>query len=201
MSILVFEDAQVEHLAPVTTGRPACAITVGSYRLIDLLEMLGQPMCGMLRTYLQPLQLADYPRMPPVEQRAQPTSLGPRLAINARVVPSAGTLRALQGLLAESPEQSGIVWEGNQVAAVISPPWTWESIAAAAGGGIESLLLSCKDMPRRNASLKLLAYPHDIIAANMAVFAENMELRIASEGYRQTADGLFMADGADLGQY
>jgi glucose-1-phosphate thymidylyltransferase len=201
LSILIFEDAQVEQLSPVTTGRPACCVTVASYRLIDLLQMLGRPMCGMLRNYLQQLQLADYPQMPPVEQWAQQTTPGPQLAINARVVPSASTLRGLQSLLAEAPEQAGIVWEGNQVAAVINPPWTWAAIAAAAGGGIEALLLSCKDLPPRIAPLKLLSYPHDVIAANMAVFAENMELRIGSEQFRQTSDGLFLADGAQLGEY
>ncbi|MGN6544766.1 MAG: putative sugar nucleotidyl transferase, partial [Aureliella sp.] len=172
MSILIFEDAQVEQLAPVTTGRPACCVTVASYRLLDLLEMLGQPLCGMLRGYLQAIQRADYPQMPPVEQLARQAGRGPQLAINARVIPSAGTLRALRTLLAESADQSGIVWEGNQVAAVINPPWSWSAIAAAAGGGIESLLLSCKDLPPRSASLKLMTYPHDVIAANMAIFAE-----------------------------
>lgn len=201
MSILIFEDAQVEQLAPVTTGRPACCITAGSYRLIDLLEMLGLPMCGMLRNYLQAIQRADYPQMPPVEQWAQQTGPGPQLAINARVIPSASMLRALRGLLAQSPAQPGIVWEGNQVAAVIHPPWTWSAIAAAAAGGIESLLLSCKDVPPRSAPLKLMTFPHDVIAANMAVFAENMEMRVASERYQQTADGVFLADGAQLGEY
>lgn len=206
MSILIFEDAQVDQLSPVTTGRPACCITVASYRLIDLLEMLGRPMCGMLRSYLQPIQVADYPQMPPVEHWAQrPESgqagSGPQLAINARVLPSASMFRGLKNLLAQSAEQSGIVWEGNRVAAVVNPPWTWEAIAAAAGGGIESLLLTCKDLPPLSAPLKLASYPHDIIAANMAIFAENMELRIASERYQQTSDGVFLADGAQLGQY
>lgn len=32
---LVFEDAQVEQLYPITLGRPAFAITCGGARLID----------------------------------------------------------------------------------------------------------------------------------------------------------------------
>lgn len=201
MTILIFEDAQVEQLSPITTARPACCVTVASYRLIDLLEMLNRPLCGMLRGYLRDLQVASYPQMPPVEQWALQTAPGPRLAINARVVPSAATLACLQGLLAQSPDQSGIVWEGNQVAAVVNPPWSWQAISAAAGAGIESLLLSCKDLPSLSASLRLMSYPHEVIAANMSIFAENMQLRIDSQSYRQTTDGVFVAEGAQLGEY
>jgi len=201
LTILIFEDAQVEQLSPITTARPACCVTVASYRLIDLLGMLGRPMCGMVRAYLRDLQIANTPEMPPVEQWAFQSTPGPRLAINARVVPSASTLAELKKLLCHAPEQSGIVWEGNQVAAVLNPPWTWQSIASASGSGIDSLLLSCKDLPRVDATLKLMSFPHEVIAANMAIFAENMQLRIASNAYRQTADGVFLADGAQLGEY
>ena len=201
MTILIFEDAQVEQLSPITTARPACCVTVASYRLIDILEMLGRPMCGMLRNYLRDLQVVDYPQLPPVEQWSLQTSPGPSAAINARVIPSAATLRTLRNLLANTQDQSGIVWEGNQVAAVINPPWTWQAIAAASTAGVESLLLSCKDLPALGASLQLMSYPHEVIAANMSAFAENMQLRIESGRYRQTSDGLFMADGAQLGEY
>lgn len=200
MTILVFEDAQVEQLSPITTGRPACCVTVASYRLIDVLEMLGQPMCGMLRSYLNELQIADLFQIPPVEQWVQHSSPGPRVAVNARVVPSASTLAVLRNLLALSADHAGIVWEGSQVAAIVNPPWTWSSIAAAAGS-IESLLLSCKDLPSLDYSLKLMSYPHEVIAANMAIFAENMQLRIDSQRFQQQSDGLFLAGGAKLGEY
>lgn len=204
MTILIFEDAQVEQLSPITTGRPACCITVASYRLLDILELLGQPLCGLLRSYLHELQLADFPQMPPASQLALQRALGPKLAINARLIPSATTLGALQQLVASGAhaanETSGVVWDGTQVAAVVNPPWNWEAIAAA-GSSLESLLLSCKDLPELPMPLKLMSYPHEVIAANMAIFAENMQLRIASNKYRQTTDGLFMAEDAQLGQY
>ncbi|MCC6508955.1 MAG: glucose-1-phosphate thymidylyltransferase [Pirellulaceae bacterium] len=208
MTILLFEDAQVEQLSPITTGRPACCITVASYRLIDLLEMLGQPMCGLWRAYLRELQLADYPHIPSVDALSEPGARvtlgsGPRLVLNARLVPSASNLAALRNLVqrdARSPEGSGVVWEGSQVVAVVNPPWNWETIASA-GGTIESLLLSCKDLPQLTAPLGLMSYPHEVIAANMRVFAENMQLRIESRRYQQSEDGVFLADDVQLGQY
>ncbi len=205
MTILVFEDAQVEQLSPITTGRAACAVTVASYRLIDLLERLGQPMCGLLRGYLREMQLADMPTMPPVDAMVGAGvtgQAGPQLVVNARLVPSAGTLATLRELLSQASTHStsGVVWEGNQVAAVLNPPWSWQALLAA-GNNIESLLLSCMSLPRLSASLTLMSYPHEVIAANMRVFAENMQMRIASAAYQQTSDGLFLASDAQLGQY
>lgn len=206
MTILVFEDAQVEQLSPITTGRAACCITVASYRLIDVLERLGQPLCGMLRAYLRDLQLADMPTMQPADAMAALQSgaaaRGPRLAVNARLVPSASTLETLRALWqqATTQETSGVVWEGNQVAAVLNPPWSWQSLATT-GNNLESLLLSCMELPRLTSSLALMSYPHEVIAANMRVFAENMQMRINSAAYQQTEDGLFLASDAQLGAY
>lgn len=206
MTILVFEDAQVEQLSPITTGRAACCITVASYRLIDLLERLEQPLCGLMRAYLGDMQLADMPNITPVDSlaAAQNSSAqpGPRLAVNARLVPSATTLATLRDLWrqASAHEASGVAWAGNQVAAVLNPPWSWQALAAA-GNNMESLLLACMDLPRLPAALPLMSYPHEVIAANMRVFAENMQLRIESSAYQQTEDGLFLASDAQMGAY
>ena len=37
MEIIVFEDRYVPRLHPITVGRPAYAISCGSYRLVDWL--------------------------------------------------------------------------------------------------------------------------------------------------------------------
>ena len=47
MSIVLFEDPLVAQLDPTALGRPAFAITCGSYRLIDLVARLnGGCRCG-----------------------------------------------------------------------------------------------------------------------------------------------------------
>ncbi len=175
MTILVFEDAQVEQLSPITTGRAACCVTVASYRLIDLLERLGQPLCGLMRAYLRDIQLADMPTVPPVDALASSQSaiaeLGPRLAVNARLVPSATTLAALQDLLRQATdhETSGVVWEGNQL-----PPFSillgvgrlwrsWQqhgkSVAglhglAASVGVTDTHVVSARSNRRQHASIR-----------------------------------------------
>ncbi len=73
---------------------------------MDLLEQLGQPLCGLTRAYLRDMQLADVPTMPPVDALPAAHSAvahpGPRLAVNARLVPSATTLMTLRDLLRQS---------------------------------------------------------------------------------------------------
>ncbi len=201
VTILVFEDAQVEQLSPITTGRAACCITVASYRLIDLLRLLDRPLAGLLRRYLRDIQQADYSDLSIPE--SNPSSLSPLVAINARVVPSSATLKTLRDIvkLADSDRSArGVVWQDSQVAAVINPPWTWESIANNADH-IESLLLGCRDLPQLSHSLSLMSFPHEVIAANMHVFGDNMQLRIDMGEYRQTSDGVFLGVDAVLGDY
>ncbi len=201
MSILVFEDSLVEQLAPITLGRPACCITVASYRLLDLLEELDCDLVGLLRGYLKPIQSADLLRLKLPEDVQPENRAGPKLVVNARLIPSISNLQAIRDLAAQSSEQAGVVWDGNQVAAVLNPGWNWEQVVNAAQSGFESLLMSVHGLPRLQNKLRLLSFPHEVIAANMQVFAENIAHRIGSSQLRQTLDGVFLADGATLGQF
>ncbi|MFO1063608.1 MAG: putative sugar nucleotidyl transferase [Pirellulales bacterium] len=201
MTILVFEDASVDLLHPITTGRPALAITVASYRLFDLLKMLGRPLVGLMRPYLREIQRADWSDVLFADDPDLRDSSGPTLAVNARVVPSASSLRSLQNLVATSSSRGGIVRDGNHIVAVVNPGWTWADIIAAADGGIESRLLALQNLPTLDASLKVMTYPHEVISANMHAFHDNMELRIAGGDYVQKQDGVFFGEGAKLGEY
>lgn len=201
MSLLVFEDALVSQLSPVTTARAACAVTVGSYRLIDLISTLDAQPVAWLRPYLRDLCCRDLPHIKLVQDDGLPSGQSPRLVLNARAVPSMANLRVLRQLWDSASEHSGIVWSGDQVAAILRPAWTWETIRNATETGMESLLLSAHALPKLDAELELLSYPHEIIAANMRIINDSLEHRIAEGGYQQAADGVFLAEGARVGQY
>jgi UDP-N-acetylglucosamine diphosphorylase / glucose-1-phosphate thymidylyltransferase / UDP-N-acetylgalactosamine diphosphorylase / glucosamine-1-phosphate N-acetyltransferase / galactosamine-1-phosphate N-acetyltransferase len=201
MSILIFEDALVDQLAPITTARAACSISVGSYTLLDLMRLIDHDLVAYVRPHLRTLFSLDQSDVrqvgdPHLEHVAPPT-----LAINARLIPSIATLNAILQLLTDDQEQSGIVWDGDQVAAVVRPNWKWESLATNTASGIESILLSARQLPSLQSSLKVVNYPHDVIAANMRVMNENLNHRIASGRYQQTKDGVFLGSGARLGEY
>ncbi len=203
MSVLLFEDATVLQLFPITTARPACCITVGSYRLLDLVRMLDQPMAAIVRPHLRALVELDFPDLVQLGSDHNQHSHGPTLVLNARLTPNVTTLNALQQLL-KSAGNSGpsIVWDGDQVAAIVNPGWTWQWIAQQASSSIESFLLSAHNFETRQAPLKLMTFPHEVIASNMQHIGDNLQFRLEhSEEYQQKADGVFMADGAKLDQF
>ncbi len=201
MSLLIFEDALVSQLTPITSARAACCISVGSYRLIDLLDLLKTDLVALMRNYLRPLCALDCPSLKLVDDESLTSGPSPELVLNARVIPSIESLETIQQMLAAPKNQSGIVWSGDQVAAIMRPNWTWESIRSATAEGIDSLLLAARALPKLDYQLSLMSYPHEVIAANMRVIRENLEYRIASGSYEQKQDGVFVAPGAKLGQF
>lgn len=201
MSLLIFEDTLVSQLNPITSARAACAVTVGSYRLIDILQTLDTTLVAWLRPYLRGLCALDLPHLKQLDDDMLSTEQSPRLVLNARATPSIANLRTFEALLALPANATGIVWSGDQVAAVVHPPWTWDAIRKSTETGIESLLLSAHALPKLDYTIELLTYPHEVISANMRVIAENLQHRISVGGYEQQQDGLFMARGAKLGQY
>jgi UDP-N-acetylglucosamine diphosphorylase/glucosamine-1-phosphate N-acetyltransferase len=206
VSILVFEDSLVSRLAPITTARPACCVTVGSYHLLDLLKTTRQPIVGYFRKFLRNLCSLDQPDITLLDVTLRDEDLpavddGPDLLINARLVPSIGSLRTIARLLDTDDNLSGIIWDGDEVAAIVRPGWSWEHVRGSTATSIETLLLAAHELPQLEYSLKLLSFPHDVIASNMQVIGESLQHRIDGGSYSQMQDGVFLAAGAKLGEY
>ena len=222
MSIVVFEDPQCELLAPITVARLAAAVTCGSFRLIDLLEHMGGEVFGISRPHLQTLQRIDFPSLQIPED-----SLGDgkperslRLLLNARVAPTKKNFECIQNLYRLACQTtkdlaSMVVMDREHVAAVINPPWSVEQVFHYGYLGVEGWLEKAKAFETYECELTTIAVPHELIACNMACIRENLEWRIelgASESIersgvpavsqlRQMSDGLFLADGASIGEY
>ncbi len=202
MSILIFEDSAVAQLFPITTGRCACCITVGSYTLLDLLRLLDQPNVGLIRRHLRPLAELDYPDLIPLGSQRMPDSHGPSLILNARLVPTISTLNAIEHLLDQASfSEPSVIWDGDQIAAIVRPGWSWQWIQEQAEPSVESMLLAAHSFATTTAPLSLMTYPHEVISANMRHIGDNLQFRIRSEDYQQQSDGVFLAPGAQLGQF
>jgi glucose-1-phosphate thymidylyltransferase len=52
-----------------------------------------------------------------------------------------------------------------------------------------------------DASLTLFRYPHDVIHFNQQILRENLEYRLRTGAFQEVADGVFVAEGARLGDY
>src|SRR5262245_64636121 len=111
MPIILFEDQRVERLDPVALGKPAFAISCGSFRLIDLVGELGQSVSVRVRPHLKAVVAADYPQLAtsPADSRE------PALWVNARVVPATSAIDALRALIAAG--KPGVVRSDSTVVA------------------------------------------------------------------------------------
>lgn len=201
MQRVLFEDHKVGQLAPISLSRPAFAISCGSYRLIDWASESGGSTACLVRSHLARIQAADFPGTIPLP--AEPA--GPRLWINAQLVPAASVWQRVLALAQAG--QFGLVYSDDSVALAITPPTdsplgqlTTESVS----GHLESLGLA-----RIEADLPLIEYPHDVVRHHLTSLQENLDHRLASAGqasstgggYTEVSDGVFVREGVKLGQY
>ena len=197
MKIVLYEDNQVKKLFPVTTGRPAYAITCASYRLIDWVEQLGVPTIGLVRDYLRTIQELSFPDIRSVNGDRS----NEMLFINARVVPSRSSFEVLKNIIEN--ERYGIVRTGDVVAAAFVPAGTielpLEFNESTAHNFFENQ--DVKKLPTLGSQLKLMEFPHDAVRYNLECFSENLEYRIEHGNYEEISDGVFVAPGAKLGDY
>ena len=200
MNILIFEDAVVPRLQPITTGRPAYAVTCASYRLIDWLARLEGHLVSIVRPHLKMIELLDFPVFAPHLDLTCPETL----VVNARLIPSFSNFERVKQLLASpgggQTRASSILRDGNTIAAAVIPTQQIEQLQG------EDLLREIESLGndpnhRQDASARLFNYPHDVIQANMTCFDENIQHRIDSGEYRESSDGVFVASGVVIDDY
>lgn len=200
MTILIYEDALVPQLAPITTARPACCVTAGSYHLLELVSGIGEPIALHLRKYLRAIGAADLRGTQVLEASEHGELAAPALILNARVIPSVEALRTIIKLI--RGKASGVLHAGDQIAAVLRPNWDWELVQKIVSAGqLESQIKQDGLQELSEGSLPMVQHAHEVIAANMNIINGNLEHRIASEDFTQHADGVFMAADAKLGEY
>jgi UDP-N-acetylglucosamine diphosphorylase/glucosamine-1-phosphate N-acetyltransferase len=194
MHVVLFEDELVDQLYPATLGRPAFQVGCGSYRLIDLAARLCDRPRAIVRPHLRGVLAADCSDLfAALETQPQPT-----LLLNARLVPAVNLFEQLKTLI--SSGRTGIVRSGNSVAAALIGPEHALPQSDATPDKL-SAWLDGLHLPPLEIELPLLEYPHELIRWNMRILGENLADRISHGEYREIANGVFAAPGAELGQY
>jgi glucose-1-phosphate thymidylyltransferase len=195
MSILLFEDRHVDNLYPITVGRLAFAITCAGYRLLDWIERLGKPARAVVRPHLAEIRKVDFPGL------GAAAGAAPHLLVNARLVPSVDCFHALQAMLEDG--RPGVVLHGRTLAAALLPADAPAPPAELKVGELDDYLTyaGVAALPPLAHTLPLLDYPHDVIRYNLSAFSGNLAWRLESGGYREIAEGVFAAAGAELGQH
>lgn len=194
MSVLVFEDGFVTDLYPVTISRPAYTISCGSYRLLDLLGELGLPIRWLVRPHLAEIQAEDFGGL----QTAAPGNRQPLLLVNAALVPSVAVIARLRELV-QAGSECVVRGADDRVAAVVVAPAT-NALAATTYQELVSAV-DLGRLPALDVELPLFRYPHEIIRQHVAILRENLEHRIARGQYREDRAGVFVGQGAELGDY
>ena len=194
MSIILFEDDHVSRLHPASLGRPAFAISVGSYRLFDLVADLGLPTSCVVRPHLREIHTADFPDHSHDHQALR----GSRLLVNARLVPEVAALEKLRALWNKGRPCLALE-KGHVVAALLSAEHRLPLLEPSAddlAGELKQF-----DLERIELGLSLLEYPHDIVRHHLRTLRANIEHRLATGNYEELAEGVFAAAGAQLGQH
>ena len=197
MNVIVFEDSGVENLYPVTTGRPAYAITCASLRLVDFLKSLNSRMVGIVRPFLERIQILDFPEL------EQSLDLSQRwtLVVNARLAPTMKNWEKVCALMESSNQllPNGILIRvGWATAAAIIPTSTLQDQPRSAWPGIIESLASRPDGEITEDDFALFDYPHEIIDQNIQSFQSNLAHRIAGGNYTEQYENVFVGDGVQI---
>ncbi|MDO5554388.1 MAG: putative sugar nucleotidyl transferase [Planctomycetia bacterium] len=202
MHIILFEDNKVSNLYPVTTGRPAFSISVGSFRLIDLVNELNGELELIVRPHLRDVVAADFPHIWRPERGKRK---GPFLVINARTVPNANMIAVWKELTKDSLHGGILCNDDDIIAACLSE----EAIFPDQEIGCRQLIGLLEDMHlppmKKPPKAEMLKLTSDIIRYHLLTIDDNLEYRLGKGRYKEIGDGLFIPKDdkniPQIGQY
>lgn len=196
MNILVFEDSGTERLFPITTGRAAYSITCGSYCLLNWLNEFDGNLVGLVRPYLETIQLNDVPQM----RQQLDEDLKWTLVVNARVAPSVSNIQRLRRMMGTSDSDSliRVSRSGWAVAAAVVPTRLLANREKSNWLKFLDELGQSTDTEISENGFELFEYPHDVIAQNVKCFDENIAHRIGTNKYEQRYNGVFLGAGVQI---
>lgn len=196
MNILLFEDAQIDSLYPLTISRPGFALTVGAFRLYDVLCRWDAHITCYVRPFLREIVKLDYSQAKPALENYPWT-----LLVNARLVPSMENLRRLEHLA--STGEPVVVRQGNRILAGLVPTQTLGSLtlSGTVAEFSNSLDLCLANLRTNNVPLHVLEFPHDLIKFHMQLINEGLQEKIRQGSYQEISEGVFAAEGARISDF
>ncbi len=189
LNLLLFEDALVDGLDPVTSGRPAWAVSCASYRLVDLVSRLPGVVSSVVRPFLRDVVAADFGATVAGMDAARPWTL----CINARTAPTLGNLRVLRELGdRQSPThcRDGPTLQAALVPTPQAVAWTRDV------NSLDAMAVVPATSTPLDGSLELFGYLHDYVRINRQAFVDNLNDRLQTGSWREVMDGVFTDDAA-----
>lgn len=217
MTVLLFEDDQVEWLYPISLARPVYQVTCGGNRLWDLVQSWQVPLCVHVRPHLRGVLDASAHQWDPAHDRA------PSALVNGRIVPSFDVVQKLRAAVQSG--RPGIVRVmdrrrtnngGNELGNPGASTYGTVALAVLPKGleippgalatdeqrnwGVMAWL-DRLNLPSLPLEVSLMDYPHDVVRYHLATFKDNLNRRIEHGDYKEIAEGVFAAPSAVLGPY
>ena len=188
MNIRLFEDDAVDRLSPITTLRPAYAISCGGMRLVDVLRDSASSLGGTVRGQLIETQAHEF-----TEIDGHPPASCDWL-LNARLVPRHDLMQILSA--ARADEQLPMAWMAGEHLVAAHLGGTVDLPPSFSNGDLKAWI-AAHGMPQQPApaDVNLLDYPHDVIRFHQSIFPANLAARIGRGDLAEIADGVFAADG------
>ena len=195
MHIIIYEDGNVSNLFPATAARPAFALNVGTYTLLDLVQKLDAEIEVITRPHLREMTRLDNPGL--WEAGSERERKGPILVLNARIVPHVRLLETLKTIVKN--ERQGVVRHGQEVVcACLTTAVLPNQLIGCSQllGWIEDLQLD-----RIEADIPMFSYAYDLIRYQTSIFNDNIEARLQTGQYKEISDGVFIGNNVKIGQY
>lgn len=197
MNIIVFEDKLVSRLYPVTTGRPAYAISCASFNLLDWVRVLAKDGDGVVRGWVRPFLRNIQTQSDSELSKPVDTGRTLTLFINARCVGCQDTLETLQQIIKNG--NPALVRSEQSIAAALLPTDAFDMQPEQdPSSAIETYCRSHKIDDDSATRIDLIDYPHDIVRFNLEKIEQNLNYRLNGDRFREIRDNIFAADGATI---
>ncbi len=200
MQILCFEDSFVDRLNPITLSRPAYAINCASLTLLDWLRQISDNVHVDVRPHLALIEKLD-------RKLEAPLSVDDKdgvLLVNARIVPKVG-LQDMLTKLARSEQSTVIMDDEDDVVLVAritaADIASHQSTIGQADSPTAGLIEIAGAVAKSDSAVDAFRFPHEVVWHHMRLMPDAMAWRLRSGDFKETADGVFAADGATLGKY
>lgn len=209
MKTVVFEDIAVAGLGLLAAARPACDLTIGCSTLVESLGHFGTVRRSVrphLARYLDTVAGRRVAVWGGATTKPRPEPPGSShgaivLLVNARVVPSRESIVTLRSLV-EAGRRT-VVRQGDAIAAAVVH-------VSADGGGADQIAvdavvndatrataaIDALSLPEADATIDMLAHPHEIIGAHERALAGALAMQVDSGRFGEVRPGLFAAKGA-----
>ena len=219
MQVIVFEDDAVDALGVAVQARPACDLTIGAFSLVELLGRFG-PVQRVVRGHLERhlagaslRQMAVWGgaveknhTLSPHRHSRMEDGFGDReqfvLFVNARAVPSADLIRAIQKLL-NNHNTCCLECHGYVAIAIVrEPPEQRDRFieqCKSLGTGLSQWLAE-QNLNEYQSSLQhvveLVSESHELFGAHERAIEGAIRMRLDQGEYEERKQGLYLAADA-----